>query len=202
MRSRPQQRIFLVDDEPTILAAARETLEKAGFKVTCFSRGSDCLKNMAGRKCDLLITDVRMPGVNGMELLAEVRRSVPWLPVLILTGYGDIQMAAQAFKSGAFDFIEKPFGREALVSAVENVLRKIGPVDSFLGKSLSRTEMRVLRLLLEGRSNKETALLLNRCVRTIENHRLHIMRKLGVDNLVELFKRAVTMGLVELWPGG
>jgi FixJ family two-component response regulator len=196
MRSRAQQHVFLVDDEPKILAAARATLESIGFKVTCFARGSDCLKKMAGRKCDLLVTDVRMPGIDGMELLAETRHVAPWLPVLILTAYGDVSMTARAFKSGAFDFIQKPFDRETLISAVIDILKKTGPVDRLLGKSLTRTEMRVLRLLLEGRSNKETALLLNRSVRTIENHRARIMRKLGVDNLLDLYKRAVAMGLI------
>jgi two-component system response regulator FixJ len=198
--ARMKRNVFLVDDDPKILQAAREALESVGLKVTCFTCARDCLEKIVGKKCDLLVTDVRMPGINGMELLAEVRHSAPWLPVLILTAYGDIPMAARAFKNGALDFIEKPFSRETLISAVEDTLRKTGPVDTLLGKSLSKTEMRVLPLLLDGKGNKETALLLNRSVRTIENHRSHIMRKLGADNLIDLFKRAAAMGLVELSP--
>ncbi|UCG49725.1 MAG: response regulator transcription factor [Phycisphaerales bacterium] len=202
MRSRPQQHVFLVDDEPKILGAAREALEQAGLKVTCFRRGSDCLKQMAGQRCDLLVTDVRMPGVDGIELLAEARRIAPWLPVVVLTGYGDVEMAARAFKCGACDFIQKPFSRETLLSAVKNTLENIGPIDPVLGKSLSRMERRVLRLLLEGKSNKETAHLLKRCVRTVENHRLRIMRKFGVSNVFELFgNRADRRGLVEVSSG-
>ncbi len=196
MRNRFQQHVFLVDDDPKVLRAERETLESIGLKVTCFSRGSDCLNQIAGRKCDLLVTDVRMPGVDGMTLLAETRHVAPWLPVLVFTAYGDIQMAARAFKGGAFDFIEKPFDRKTLISSVMDIVKQVGSVDRLLGKPLSRTEMRVLRLILAGKSNKETARILNRSERTIENHRSQIMRKLGVDYAVDLCKRARAMGLI------
>ncbi|UCG49726.1 MAG: response regulator transcription factor [Phycisphaerales bacterium] len=196
MRSRFQQHVFLVDDEPRLLAAARETLESIGLKVTCFSRGSDCLNQIAGRRCDLLVTDVRMPGVDGMALLEETRHVAPWLPVLIFTAYGDVEMTAKAFKGGVSDFIQKPFDRETLIFSVRSILEKRGPVDGLLGKPLSRMEMMVLRHILAGKSNKETARILNRSERTVENHRSRLMRKLGVDNVVDLCKRAQAMGLI------
>lgn len=196
MRSRFQQHVFLVDDEPRLLAAARETLESIGLKVTCFSRGSDCLNQIAGRRCDLLVTDVRMPGVDGMALLAETRHVAPWLPVLIFTAYADVEMTAKAFKGGVSDFIQKPFDRETLIFSVRSILEKRGPVDGLLGKPLSRMEMMVLRHILAGKSNKETARILNRSERTVENHRSRLMRKLGVDNVVDLCKRAQAMGLI------
>jgi len=90
--------------------------------------------------CDLLITDVKMPDIDGIELLTEVQHIVPWLPVLLVTGYGDVPMATAAFKAGAVDFIEKPLGKQVLLSAVESVLKRINPSDQLLGKALGRRD--------------------------------------------------------------
>ena len=198
MTNSTKQHIFLVDDEPKVREVVGETLEEFGFEVSRFACAADCLEQLGSRACDLLISDVKMPDMNGMELLTEVKRFAPWLPVLLITGYGDVPMAVTAFKTGAVDFIEKPLDRQTLLSAVRSVLKWITPPDCLLGKALTRTEMRVLRLILDGKSNKEIAYLFHRAVRTIEVHRDHIMRKLGVDNVVNLVKRAAAMGLVEL----
>jgi len=189
--------IFFVDDEPKIREVVGETLESVGFKVSCFACGADCLARLASQRCDLLITDVRMPEMDGVELLTEAKRLVPWIPVLLLTGYGDIPTAVRAIKAGADNFIEKPVDRQTLLSAVESALQQTTYLDPLLGRSLTRTEMRILRLLLDGNSNKETAMLLHRSMRTIAYHRNRIMRKLGVNTVLELFKRATTMGLVD-----
>lgn len=119
------------------------------------------------------------------------------LPVMI-NACGDISMAVRATKAGATDFIEKPLDRQSFLSAVQSALNQIAPVDRVAGKALTKTEMRVLSLILNGNGNKQTARILHRSVRTIEDHRCHIMRKLGVDNLVDLVKRAAVMGLLEL----
>jgi len=197
-RKQQKQRIFFVDDEPKIRQVVGETLEESGFEVSCFSCAADCLERLRSRMCDLLITDVRMPGMDGMQFLTETQRFAPWLPVLIVTGYGDVPMATAAFKAGAVDFVEKPLDRQTLLSAVESVLKRINPSDPILGKALTRTEMRVLRLILDGKSSKEIARLLRRGMRTVEWHRSHIMRKLGINNTVDLVKRAALLGLVEL----
>jgi len=193
-----KQRIFFVDDEPKIRDVVGETLEEFGFKVNCFACAADCLEQLRFRTCDLLITDVKMPDIDGIELLTEAQRFAPWLPVLLVTGYGDVPMATTAFKAGAVDFVEKPLDRKTLLSAVESVLKRINPLDPILGKSLTRAEKRVLRLILDGKTNKETAYILGRAVKTIEVHRRRIMRKFGVGNVVDLVKRAAVMGLVEL----
>ena len=197
-RKQQKQRIFFVDDEPKIRDVVGEVLKESGFEVSCFSCAADCLERLRRRTCDLLITDVKMPGMNGIELLSETQRFAPWLPVLLVTGYGDVPMATSAFKAGAVDFVEKPLDRQTLLSAVESVLKRINPIDPILGKTLTRTEMRVLRVILGGKSNKDIARLLRRDVRTIEWHRNKIMRKLGVGNAVDLVKRAAVMGLVEM----
>ena len=197
MKNRAKHRIFFVDDELNVRTAVSRTLAKVGTEVICFAGAVDCLKQLRCGKCDLLITDVKMPGMDGMELLVKTKRIAPWLPVLVITGYGDIPMAVKALKAGALNFIEKPLNRQSLISVVESALKGAAWPDPVLGEKLTKVEMKVLRLLLKGKKNSEMADMLSRSVRTIEDHRRHIMRKLGAKNLVDLVKRAVMMGLVE-----
>ena len=200
MANRGKQYIFFVDDEAKVRKVVYRTLKRLGTKVSCFASAPDCLEQLASQRCDLLITDMKMPGMDGLELLAEAKRIAPWLPVLVVTGYGDVPMAVKALKMGALNFIEKPLGMQSLLSAVGSVLERTTPPDSLHGKKLTKTEVRVLCLILDGKSNKETAYTLHRSVKTVEVHRNHIMRKLGVDNVVDLVKRAAAMGLVDLPP--
>jgi two-component system response regulator FixJ len=191
-----RQHVFFVDDEPNIRKVVSRTLTQIGLKVSCFARAVDCLEQLYSKTCDLLITDVKMPEMDGIELLIEAKRIVPWLHVLVITGYGDIPTAVKAVKAGASDFIEKPLGRHNLVSAVESVLKRNAWADPMLGKLLTKTEIKVLRFILDGKSNKEIASKLHRAVSTIEDHRSNIYKKIGVRNLSELFKWAAKMGLI------
>jgi FixJ family two-component response regulator len=181
MVKNPKPNIFLVDDEPKIHEVMGETLGEIGFVVSCFAYATDCLAQLNIQKCDLLITDVKMPGMDGIELLKEIRRSAPWLPVLAITGYADIQMAVRAVKSGAVDVIEKPLNKKSFIRKVKSVLQQSTINNSSLDKPLTECEMKVLKLIISGKSNTETAYLLHRSVRTIEVHRNHLMRKLNVD---------------------
>jgi len=200
MNDQSGQHIFFVDDEPSVCRAAAKTLGQLGSKVSCFTRALVCLDHLRSGTCDLLITDLKMPEMDGIELLIEAKRICPWLPVLVVTGYGDIPTAVKALKAGAADFIEKPLERESFVSAVESLLSQLAGSDPLVGKSLTKTEMKILRLILDGGSNKEIAQFLHRAPRTIEDHRHNIMRKLGAHNSIDLVKQAVAMGLVELPP--
>jgi two-component system response regulator FixJ len=200
VRTDRAQTIFFVDDEAAIRKVVGETLDEVGFLVSCFGSAKDCLKALKSQDCDLLIADVKMPAMDGIELLRRAKRLVPWLPVLIITGYGDIPLAVEAMRAGAEDFIEKPLDKKDFLRRVIRTLQKKGVSDSYRGKSLSEAEMKVLKYVAEGKSSKETAELLGRSVRTIEVHRSHIKRKLGVENLVDLVKRASVMGLVNFPP--
>ena len=102
---------------------------------------------------------------------------------------------------GAADFIEKPLHTETLLRKVKPILSQGAYPDHYKGRTLTRTELKVLKMIIDGKSNKEIAHLLGRAVRTVEDHRNHIMRKLGVHNAIELTERAIQMGLVELPPG-
>jgi len=189
--------IFFVDDELKVRQVVGETLEQLGLQVSCFACAAECLERLPGQRCDLLITDLRLPEMDGVELLKRARLAAPWIPVLILTGYGDIPTAVEAIKAGAVDFIEKPLDKQSLVRKVMSLLPENGN-HQHTGKPLTRSEQKVLQLVLDGKSNREIASLLRRSQRTIEVHRAHMMRKLGASSLIDLIKRAAAMGLTDL----
>jgi len=198
MENIAKKHIFFLDDEPTIREAVRETLDDSNFKVSCFGSPAECLTRLHSQKCDLLITDLKMPQKNGIELLKDIKHLAPWIPVLMITGYGDIPTAVKAMQAGAVDFIEKPLDKKNLVRKIKSVLQKNASTNPDLGNSLTRAEKRILQLVVHGKSNKQISNLLHRSARTIEVHRAHIMHKLGVDNLVDLIRRVASMGLVDL----
>jgi FixJ family two-component response regulator len=190
--------IFFVDDEPKIREVIKDTLVQLGLKVICFANAEDCLTQLGSQRCDLLITDMKMPGMSGIELLKQVKRFAPWLPVLIVTGYGDVPTSVAAMKAGAEDFIEKPLDTDTLSEKVGSLLQNNAIVDFFRDNPLTNNELRILRLVIEGKSSKEIANMLHRSIRTVEVHRARIMKKLEVNNLIDLVKRVVLMGLVDI----
>lgn len=193
-----KRHIFFLDDEPEVREAVRDTLQDSDVDVECFESPTECLAQLRSNRCDLLITDLKMPEKNGIELLNDVKNLAPWVPVLVITGYGDVPTAVKAIKGGAVDFIEKPLAKESFVRKVKSILQHGAPHNPHLGKPLTRAEASILRLIIKGNSNREIANLLNRSVRTIEVHRAHLMQKLGVDNVIDLVKLGATMGLVNL----
>lgn len=195
-----KRHIFFLDDEPMIREVVMETLQESDIEVECFESPAECLAQLRSKKCDLLITDLKMPEKDGFELLIEVKHLAPWVPVMVITGYGDIPTAVKAIKGGAVDFIEKPLIKKTFVRKVKSILQHGVPHDARLGKPLTRAEASILKLVIEGKSNREIANKLNRSVRTIEVHRAHLMRKLGVDNVIDLVKLGVAMGLVNIEP--
>ena len=196
MKGMKAARVVFVDDEPKVCAIVHKTLTRAGADVQCFSCAEDCLKHLATAWCDLLISDVRMPGRDGMELLAEVKEWLPWVPVLIVTGYADVPLAVRAVKAGAADFVEKPLDRDTFLQTVERLIEQNARPAAFLEGSLTRTERRILYRILEGENNREMAAALHRSPRTIEVHRRHVMQKLGAANIIELLQRAADLGLL------
>jgi two-component system response regulator FixJ len=187
--------IFFVDDEPAVCRSVSQTLHRSGYTVSCFADADRCLQRLQMQSCDLLITDVRMPGMDGIELVRRAKCIAPWLPILVITGFGDIPMAVRAVKAGATEFIEKPLQKQSFLEAVQAAIKQQDLSNLLKGKSLTEKEVAVLRLILQGNSNREIAKVLHRSIRTIEDHRRHIMRKLNVDSVVDLVKRAAVMGL-------
>jgi len=129
-----------------------------------------------------------------MELLAEVRRIAPWLPVLVMSAYGDIPLATKAVKAGAVDFVEKPIQWDSFIATVRTILKQNTPTNPLRSKPLTKTEKIVLQLILQNKSNKESAHILSRSIRTIEVHRSNIMKKFDASSVVELVKKAMSIG--------
>ncbi len=198
MDGQTEKHVYVVDDEPKVRTAVRKTLERADLTVRCFDSADACLACLGGGTCDLLITDVRMPGKDGIELLTEARRLQPWLPMLVVTGFGDVPMAVKALKAGAADFIEKPLDRDTFLEAVQRLLANSAVPKGMLDHALTRMELKVLYGILEGRNNREIADVLHRSARTVEVHRRHLMQKLGASNVVELLRQAARLRLFDL----
>ena len=189
--------IFFVDDEPGICKEISEFLDNAGFRIYCFTNPLKCLEQLSYRKCDLLVADYKMPEMNGIELMKAVKRSFPWLPVMIITAFGDIPLAVMAMQEGAADFLIKPFDTGTFILKVREILHKNGNINDLINNSLTKMEWGVLVYIIQGKSNKEISILMNRSRRTIESHRATLMEKFNANNVVDLIKQASHMGLVD-----
>ncbi|MDC0357209.1 response regulator [Oligoflexia bacterium] len=188
-------KVFIVDDEPKVLKAISQTVKTLDCNVRCFQSVAECIEGLKQSSCDLLITDVNMPGMDGLQLLQEARKIQPLMPVLVMTGYANIPMAVKAVKYGAFDFIEKPLDEGTFLPLVQSALTRSQSDQPLKGKSLTKAEQKVLKLVAEGKSNKEIAHLLERSIRTVENHRHRLMQKLEAGSTAELVKIAIAIGL-------
>ncbi len=188
-----RQHVFVVDDEPVVCDALRRTLELAGYEVHSFNSATACLARMRSARCDLLITDVVLPGMDGIELLSEVKCRTPSVPVLVITGYGSVEMAVEVMAAGALSLLQKPLDRASFLAAVEAALRRRRSPRATVRRPLTKAELEVLRLILDGKGNKEIARLRHRSVRTIEDQRRRIMHKVGVDNAVDLIREVAVV---------
>ena len=196
MRTKTKQYdVFFVDDDAGIRRLLSEELKEIGCKVRCFDNAADCLEQLPKQNCNLLITDVKMPGMDGLTLLSRARCVVPWVSVMVITGFGDISMSVRALKLGAVDFVEKPLERKIFLHKVQSILTRDDFIEAPASKPLTKTEKKVLKLILEGKSNKEMAYILDRAMRTVERHRSDIMHKFGIDNIVDLVKKTAFINL-------
>jgi FixJ family two-component response regulator len=159
--------IFFTDDEPKICRVIEEILEQNGLKVSCFGCPVECIEELQVQRCDLLITDLKMPKMDGIDLMRETKQLNPLLPVLIITGYGDIPTAVEAIKAGATDFIEKPLDKRSFVSKVRSLLPENGN-RKHLDQTLTQAEEKVQKLVLDGKSNREIAMPIQICCNAAE----------------------------------
>jgi len=190
LKKKKRHTVFLVEDEARLRSILTTELKTLGCNVTPFASAEDCLKQLPDQTCHLLITDVKMPGMDGLTLLKNVKSVTPWVSVMIITGHGDVPMAVKAISSGAVDFIEKPLDRALFLQKVKSFLDESTFDNTHLAKPLTKTEIKVLHMILQGIGNKQIAYKLNRSLRSAEMHRSHIMHKFGVVNIVELLKKA------------
>lgn len=185
--------VVVVEDDPTLLKAFLFSLEEGGREVRGYASAQEALTAIRRNPCAVLITDLMLPDMDGIALMKEVRQFLPRLPVIIVTGFGDIPSAVNAVKSGAFDFITKPLDEEKLLQTVERAIGTTTPVA--LDPLVSKAEREVIVLVAQGLSNKEIAFKLGKSVRTIENHRHRLMKKLKLTSTADLVRFAFDQGL-------
>jgi two-component system response regulator DctR len=185
----------IVDDDPAVRDALQWLLKSRGVQSRTWDSAEDFLSFASRELCGCLLLDVRMPGMSGIELFDRLRALNCRLPVIFLTGHGDVPMAVQALKDGAFDFIEKPYDDNALVdkvlAALEHDLKRCASENSVLAvrqrlAQLTQREQEVMQLILAGKLNKVIADQLGIAMRTVEVHRSHIFEKMQVRSAVEL----------------
>ncbi len=197
--------VYLVDDDEAIRRSAGFMLKTSGFAVKSFDSGVEFLKE---RELDpgCILIDVRMPGMDGLEVQRELQARGSTLPVIVMTGHGDINVAVQAMKGGAVDFIEKPFEKAVLMSAIDEAFARIDNADRRRDRAdeaqvrlnaLTPRELEVLKGLVRGHPNKTIAYDLDISPRTVEIHRANLMAKLGVASLSEALRVAFVAGLGE-----
>ena len=196
--------IHIVDDEEAIRRSASFMLKTSGFNVQTWSSGVAFLKEVRAVEEGCILLDVRMPGMDGLEVQQALAADGIGMPVIVLTGHGDIGTAVRAMKAGAVDFLEKPFEKAKLIDAIEAGFAQLDDKASRADRSLSAStaisaltdrERDVLEGLAQGLPNKTIAYDLGISPRTVEVHRANLMSKLGVRSLSEALRLAFAAGM-------
>ena len=187
--------VFVVDDDPAVRESLEVLLQSAGLASRAYSNAQEFLDERPGDIIGCLIVDIRMPGLSGLELQEELNRRGSRLPLIILTGHGDVPAAVQALKAGAADFLQKPFNPQSLLDLVEEALNRhtrIRDADARRAEIASRLdtltprEREVMALIVRGNANKVVALDLGISERTVELHRSRVMKKMRTRSLANL----------------
>jgi FixJ family two-component response regulator len=197
--------VFLVDDDPSVRRALTRLIRSAGYQVEPFGSAREFLDSdwrVKGVAC--LVLDVYMPGLTGMELQRELREANAILPIIFITGRGDIPMSVQAMKAGAVDFLPKPVKDSELMRAIEQALARAsregaeGAVIEDIRRrveTLTPREREVMELVVTGMMNKQIAHELGTVEKTIKVHRSRVVEKMGVESLAELVRLAERIGI-------
>jgi two-component system response regulator FixJ len=192
--------VHLIDDDEDVRRALSFLLGTAGLAVRVYESAAAFLQHdhKAVRGC--IVTDVRMPGIDGLELLRRLKASGSTLPVVVMTGHADVPLAVAAMKAGALDFIEKPFGDDTLLAAIQAALARRDQAGAQAGQvrerlnALTPREREVLDGLMAGHPNKTIAYDLGLSPRTVEVHRANVMTKMGASSLSELVRLTLQAG--------
>ncbi|MDD3355144.1 response regulator transcription factor [Zoogloea sp.] len=198
----PEQSIYVVDDDEPLRDSLVWLLESQGFQVASFASAEDFLKAWRPEFNGCLLLDVRMPGMSGLELHERLRALYSTLPIIFITGHGDVPMAVAALKKGAVDFIEKPFNDTELLKLVTQCLvteresrvrrRQDAEVARRLDQ-LTQREREVLDLIIAGKLNKQIADVLGISIKTVEVHRARVMEKMSAQSLAELVQQVMAI---------
>ncbi len=198
----PDQKIYIIDDDEALRDSLVWLLESSGYRVESFESAESFLAAYSDSMTGCLVLDVRMPGMSGLELFEELRSRHCTLPVIFITGHGDVPMAVSAVKKGAVDFIEKPFSdrdmlgliEQCLAAEAENRLKRQLEADTARRLDhLTQREREVLDLIILGKLNKQIADVLGISIKTVEVHRARVMEKMGAHSLAELVQHVLSV---------
>lgn len=202
----PEPIIYVIDDDDAVRQSLEFLLMTAGISVQGFESAKAFLETLPQVRSGCVITDMRMPEITGLDLLRRVKEINGDLPVIVITGHGDISLAVEAMKIGAVDFLEKPFDDEHLLTVVRSALNRdataakrkaeIADINEKLSV-LSNRERQVLEGLVAGHANKNIAFDLGISPRTVEIYRANVMTKMSASSLSDLVRMAMTAGLLE-----
>jgi two-component system, LuxR family, response regulator FixJ len=197
--------VHIIDDDDALRESLAFLLRTARIEVATHSSAAAFLEKIPNAKLNCVITDVRMPGMSGLDLLRRLREMKIDVPVIVITGHGDVPLAVEAMKIGAIDFLEKPFDDEVLLVSVKAALERQGgetkrnaeraEIEHKLG-ALSNRERDVLGGLVAGRANKQIAFDLGISPRTVEIYRANLMNKMQAGSLSDLVRMALIVGMV------
>ena len=199
MTNSEQRVVHLVDDDAAIRRSVGFLLKTSGHRVESYESGTDLLRASSHLNDGCILLDIRMPGMDGLEVQQALREKGVGLPVIIMTGHGDVSLAVKAMKAGAVDFIEKPFEKDALLGSLEEAYRRLTRKEATADRmrdaevklqALTPRERDVLQGLAQGLPNKTIAYDLGISPRTVEIHRANLMTKLGVRSLSEALRIA------------
>ena len=192
--------VFVVDDDNGVRTSIRVLLRSVGIESKPFSSAQEFLAAYTPNQPGCMVLDIRMPGMSGMELHEVLIERGVVLPIIFVTGHGDVPMAVEAMQQGAFDFLQKPFRDQELIDRVQRALLKDKEYRQLLAQkegiiarlqSLTPREREVMDLLIDGNANKAMAARLGLSQRTVEIHRAHVMEKMGVRSLAQLVRIAL-----------
>lgn len=191
----PKPTVFIVDDDEAMRHSLRWLIESIGLPVKTYSSADEFLESVELDRPGCLILDVRMPGKSGLDLQEELAERATSLPIIILTGHGDVPMAVRTLKAGAFDFIEKPFNDQVLLDRIQEALViSVKMVEEQQKKMEIRTKLsyltarehQVLKLVVAGKPNKVIARDLGIGIKTVEVHRHNVMEKMQANSVADL----------------
>jgi two-component system response regulator FixJ len=194
--------VYVVDDDDAMRRALSLLLNTIGYKTAAFANPKEFLEKFEPDIAACLVLDIRMPGMSGLELQKHLNRMGAMLPVIFITGHGDVPMAVQAMKEGALEFIEKPFRDQDLLDRVNHALEQDRENRSTLARradvlerfeSLSPREKQVMELVVNGAANKVIAIDLGLSERTVEIHRAKVMEKMGARSVAHLVKLQLSL---------
>lgn len=199
---REDKLIYIVDDDEAVRHSLALLLESAGHVVEVFEGAAHALESCQTRLPACIITDIRMPEIDGLEFQKKLAARKYDVPVIVMTGHADVPLAVRAMKAGAVDFIEKPFSDDTILGSIDAAMsanaRMVDPDLAARLESLTPREREVLELLVVGHPNKVIAHRLDISPRTVEIHRAHVMEKMRARSLPELVRTAMQAGVTPL----